>query len=492
MSHILPMAETGHARRVVERIALLADSVSPLQLYHSLEAQGLQPALFESNEGGDRWGRYTLLLAAPMRRLLHRAGGHTELVDGTERINLGPVDPLIILQGLLRQTTLENDNSHDGYEGPTGGFYGLLGYPIMHWIEPRVPVRLSEREPLPVVELIEPGLLFTFDHVRQLLWIQRFAPPGQAQEPLERYGAALIEAARCSPGPAPRSATARQRITLQHQTPAEVYLAAVEKAKQHIHAGDIFQIVLAQRFTAPATTSAYELYRALRIVNPSPYLFLLPLSGGTLVGSSPEVMVRLRRRRIELRPIAGTRPRGATRELDQAHERELRADPKELAEHLMLVDLGRNDVGRVAVAGSVEVPEKFVVERYSRVMHIVSQVEGTLRDDCDGVDLFRATFPAGTVSGAPKVRACELIYELEGLARGPYAGAVGYFDYRGDMDTCIVLRTAIHDGTHVHLTAGAGVVYDSVAAHEHTECINKARALVDALEMLAAPAAGAK
>jgi anthranilate synthase component I len=268
---------------------------------------------------------------------------------------------------------------------------------------------------------------------------------------------------------------------VSNTTPAE-FLAMIESAKGYIRAGDAFQIVLSQRFSAPFTLPPFALYRALRRLNPSPFLFHLQLDGYALVGSSPEILVRARDGEVTIRPLAGTRPRGATTAQDQALAEGLLADPKERAEHLMLLDLGRNDVGRVAEIGSVSVTEQFVIERYSHVMHIVSNVIGRQRGDCDAIEALLAGFPAGTVSGAPKVRAMQIIDELEKHKRGPYAGCVGYFSANGNMDTCIVLRTALVKDGVMHVQAGAGLVHDSIPEAEQQECINKAKALVRAAE----------
>jgi len=261
----------------------------------------------------------------------------------------------------------------------------------------------------------------------------------------------------------------------------EMFRQAVGRAIRYVHNGDIMQVVLSQRLTRPYSGSPLSLYRALRSINPSPYMFYLDFGDFQVVGASPEILVRLERGTVTVRPIAGTRPRGETRDHDVRLERELLADPKERAEHVMLVDLGRNDVGRVAVTGSVRLTEKMTVERYSHVMHIVSNVEGRLREGLDSLDVLRAAFPAGTVSGAPKVRAMEIIDELEPTKRGPYAGVVGYFDFSGNLDTAIAIRTMVwHDG-HASVQAGAGIVADSVAADEDLECANKAKALLTAL-----------
>ena len=262
------------------------------------------------------------------------------------------------------------------------------------------------------------------------------------------------------------------------------YEAAVERAREYIHAGDIFQVVLSQRFGKKLACDMFDIYRAVRHINPSPYLFYLHIGDTALIGSSPEILVRREENRAVVRPIAGTRPRGATPEEDQALEKELLADAKERAEHIMLVDLGRNDLGRVCKYGSVEVTDLMLVERYSHVMHIVSQVEGELRDDVDAVDLLAATFPAGTVSGAPKVRAMEIIHELEPVARGPYAGTVGHIGFGGQrMDTAIAIRTAVVHGGEVFVQAGAGIVADSVPSREYAECVNKAQAMFRAVAL---------
>jgi anthranilate synthase component 1 len=268
---------------------------------------------------------------------------------------------------------------------------------------------------------------------------------------------------------------------VSNTTPDE-YIAMIAKAKEYIRAGDAFQIVLSQRFSTPFTLPPFALYRALRRTNPSPFLYHLDLGGYALVGSSPEILVRVRDGEVTIRPLAGTRPRGATPQQDEALAESLLTDPKERAEHLMLLDLGRNDVGRVSEIGSVEVTEKFVIERYSHVMHIVSNVQGRLRDGLDVIDALLGGFPAGTVSGAPKVRAMEIIDELERHKRGPYAGCVGYFSANGQMDTCIVLRTALVKDGVMHVQAGAGVVDDSQPENEQQECINKAKAVVRAAE----------
>ncbi|MCX7591504.1 MAG: anthranilate synthase component I family protein, partial [Kiritimatiellae bacterium] len=286
--------------------------------------------------------------------------------------------------------------------------------------------------------------------------------------------------------PLPRTELVRvPPVRFESNVTPEAYMAAVERAKKYIYAGDIIQVVLSQRFTANTDIPPFQLYRALRLLNPSPYMFFLKIGDQVLVGSSPEVMVRLTGNRIEIRPIAGTRPRGATEQEDRRLADELLADEKERAEHVMLVDLGRNDVGRVAEPGSVQVTEYMVVERYSHVMHLVSHVEGILRKPFDAYDVIRATFPAGTLTGAPKIRAMEIIHELEPEPRGAYGGAVGYLSYNGNMDLAITIRTFDITGNMVSVQAGAGIVYDSDPEREFMETCHKARALQKAVEMAA-------
>jgi len=330
-----------------------------------------------------------------------------------------------------------------------------------------------------------------FDNVRQTLRIianvplEEFASAHTAWQSAQIKIDEMIERLK-RPAIPPRlegAAALANDATITSNMTRESYMTVVSAAKEYIAAGDIIQVVPSQRFEAPLTAHPFNIYRSLRTINPSPYMFYLRLGDHTLVGASPEVMVRVEGRDITLRPIAGTRPRGVTDAEDQALERELLADPKERAEHVMLVDLGRNDVGRVAEIGSVKVTEYMVVERYSHVMHIVSNIVGRLSDGCDAFDAFRATFPQGTVSGAPKIRAMEIIDELETVRRGVYAGAVGYFSYTGNTDTAIALRTLLIKNNRVYIQAGGGVVADSDPGAEYEESVNKARAMVRALQV---------
>lgn len=465
---------------------VLGDSVQPLQLWKTLHSHNIHAALFESCEGGERWGRYTLIAAQPLCRIMGGNGSWLVAEDGQSTILEADTDPLDWLQKQLQATDVESLHELDI---PSGGFYGVLGYEVMQYIEPRVKIRRDPERKSANVDMFEPSILYVFDNVRKLLHIvdildgSKTTDVGQAtSERHTQHNQWLREASTCVlPLIDPDSETP---IAVESNPGRPEYEASVAKGIEAIRAGEAVQIVLAQQFDAMVDVDPLDLYRVLRVVNPSPYMFLLPIKQATLIGSSPEVMVRLQQGKIELRPIAGTRPRGKDEDEDRRLEDELMHDPKELAEHIMLIDLGRNDVGRVAKFGSVEVPEKFVVERYSHVMHIVSQVEGQLQEGKDAIDLFRATFPAGTLSGAPKVRACELIHDLESIGRGCYSGTVGYFDYRGNMDTCIVIRTFEHQRGRVRATAGAGIVFDSIPARENDECHNKARGLMRALSIV--------
>jgi anthranilate synthase component 1 len=368
-----------------------------------------------------------------------------------------------------------------------GGLVGYLGYDMVRQME-RLPSKNADPLGLPEAILLRPTLFAIFDNVRDELTLaapSRPTSPGDAsaawadaQRRLEEARAAL---ARPLPHPAPPVSLPPQPAPTSNFTAAE-FENAVLRAKEYIAAGDVFQVVPSQRFSAPFALPPFALYRALRRINPAPFLFFLDFGGFAVTGSSPEVLVRLRDNRVTIRPLAGTRPRGATVEEDAALERDLLADPKERAEHLMLVDLGRNDVGRVAVPGTVRVTESFVVERFSHVMHISSNVEGQVRPGVDAVEALAAGFPAGTLTGAPKIRAMEIIEELEPVRRGIYAGCIGYFAPDGTMDTCIGLRTAVvKDGT-MYVQAGAGVVADSVPAAEEAETRQKSRALFRAAE----------
>jgi anthranilate synthase component 1 len=368
------------------------------------------------------------------------------------------------------------------------GVFGYLGYDMVRLME-ELPAPNADPIGIPDAVLIRPTVVVVFDAVKDTITVVTPVRPepgvaaNAARARAEERLAAMVDALD---RPLDKSTTELDagpiEVAAQSNTTPAQYRAMVAKAREYILAGDIFQVVLSQRFEAPFGLPPFSLYRALRRVNPAPFLYFLDFGGYAVAGSSPEVLVRLRDGKVTIRPLAGTRPRGATPHEDKALEDELLADPKERAEHLMLLDLGRNDVGRVARIGTVDVTDQFFIERYSHVMHIVSNVEGALADDHDALDALAAGFPAGTVSGAPKVRAMEIIDELEKEKRGLYAGCVGYFSAAGEMDSCIVLRTAlIKDGT-MYVQAGAGIVADSDPDKEQAECVNKAKALFRAAE----------
>jgi anthranilate synthase component 1 len=372
----------------------------------------------------------------------------------------------------------------------TGGAVGFIGYEFIHDIEPVVPRPPRDDLGTPTMYFLIADELLIFDRVAQTITvlvnaiIEEGVPPEDAYEnavnEIERLVSLLEQPTEHTPVSVPAEVPS---IPFESNITREQFLANVARAKEFITAGDIIQVVGSQRFSAPTRAAPLDVYRAARTINPSPYMFLLELEGFALVGASPEIHVRCEDRHVEIRPIAGTRRRGKTTEEDLALEKELLADPKERAEHVMLVDLARNDIGRVCDYGSVQVRDLMIVERYSHVMHIVSSVEGRLSADKTNYDLMRATFPAGTVSGAPKIRAMQLISELEGTTRGPYAGCVGYFSFNGNLDTCITIRTALLKDGKAHVQAGGGWVNDSEPEAEFQETVNKSKAMLKAVAL---------
>lgn len=480
---------------------LPADLLTPVGAFMRVGLTEPYAFLLESVEGGAARGRYSIIGLKPDQ--LWRCHGLD--ADMTEWDSQGDVRTVTLpegeawpkLQAFVRASRMALP--HD-LPPMAAGVFGYLGYECIRFFED-LPLPKTRPGSLPDGIMWRPTLMAVFDNVKDELIViatkrarAAVGPVGDtervdlkaaqalyasAQQDIEAFVAALeqpLESAFVAP-------VAKKTLTPQSNTHADVYEQMVVKAKDYIAAGDIFQVVLSQKFTVAFEAPAFALYRSLRRVNPAPFLVYFQMPDAALVCSSPEYLVRVRAGRLMLRPIAGTRPRGATPTEDVALENDLLNDAKERAEHLMLLDLGRNDVGRVAEVGSVCVPEQFVIERYARVMHIVSQVEGDLRADRDALDALAACFPAGTVSGAPKVRAMEIIHELEPQARGPYAGCVGYFGANGDMDTCIILRTALIENGSMTVQAGAGIVYDSVPSAEAQECINKASALFVAAEL---------
>ncbi|GAB4283300.1 MAG: anthranilate synthase component I [Deferrisomatales bacterium] len=463
---------------VVRRVP--ADTETPVSTYLKV-ARGPWSFLLESVEGGTQWGRYSLVGCDPFAVVEARDGTARVVQGGEETRSRDPLGALRRVLAAYRMPRLP------GLPRLAGGLVGYFGYGAARWFE-ELPPRLEDPLGLPDVRLFAPRKLLAFDNVRKTLDVIVLARPrdgdtyATAREEIDATLARLrrpLEEATVFPAPVPAP-------EIRPVIPRERFEAMVRQVREAIHSGEAIQVVLSQPFEGRTELDPFTAYRALRALNPSPYMFHLALGEETLVGASPEVMVRVEGDRALLRPIAGTRPRGAGTAEDLALEQELLADQKERAEHVMLVDLGRNDLGRVARPGSVRLEESFVVERYSHVMHLVSTVSARLREGVDGLDVLGATFPAGTVSGAPKVRAMELIAELEPRERGPYAGAVGYLGFDGNLDTCITIRTMVFAGGEVHLQAGAGIVADSDPGREYEETLHKARALRRALEVGAA------
>jgi anthranilate synthase component I len=467
---------------------LVADLETPVSAYLKLAAGRPMSFLLESVEGGATRGRYSVIGLEP--DLVWRAEGdkafiNRNLIAKPDAFREDPLPTLASLRALLKEAELRLPPE---LPPMSAGIFGYMGYDTVRLME-RLPHMPDDALGIPDAILMRPTMMAIFDVVKDEITIVTPVRKAAHTSAEKAYKAACkrlkaVVAALNEPLPHAPSSPSRRLPAPRpsSNTTAAEYRSMVSRAKEYIVAGDIFQVVLSQRFSAPFTLSPFALYRALRRTNPSPFLFHLDFGGFALVGSSPEILVRVRNGEVTIRPIAGTAPRGETDAEDQALAEALLKDPKERAEHLMLLDLGRNDVGRVAEVGSVDVTARFFIERYSHVMHIVSNVMGRLDASHDAVDALMAGFPAGTVSGAPKVRAMEIIDELEKSKRGPYAGCVGYFSAAGQMDTCIVLRTALVKEGVMHVQAGAGLVHDSVPEKEQQECINKAQALFRAAE----------
>ncbi|MDY6973053.1 MAG: anthranilate synthase component I [Thermodesulfobacteriota bacterium] len=476
------MAEQGNLIPVYQEF--LADVETPVSAYLKIRDKSFS-YLLESADGGDRWGRYSFIGYKPYIVVLSRPG-EIEIREGSEKRVLKDVkNPLSVLRDLcLRfKPLISKDLSRF-----QGGLVGYFNYDLIRMWE-SFPGISPEDPDLPECLFTASSRLIIFDHLSHKIKVVAFAHLLEGSDPRAVYAQACEEVSEAIDElQRPLSAVSDEEqfslSELNSNFSKEEFGKAVKKAKDYIVAGDVIQVVLSQRFSGEVAGNGFALYRNLRSVNPSPYMFYLNFRETKLIGASPEILVRLTDGKIELRPIAGTRPRGETAEEDLALERELMADPKERAEHIMLVDLGRNDVGKVAVAGSVTVPRLMEVERYSHVMHIVSRVEGTLKPDMDSFDLFMSSFPAGTVSGAPKIRAMEIISELEPTQRGSYAGAVGYFAFNGNMDFCIVIRTIAIMKNRLSIQVGAGIVADSSPDGEFHETMRKGAAMFRAIEKM--------
>jgi anthranilate synthase component 1 len=490
------LATQGNLIPVTRR--LLADFETPLSAYRKIRGHG-ESFLFESVEGGEHLGRYSFVGCNP-RAVIRQTGDRVEIFEngktvGTFLITAKPGDN----PGNCVRDGLEVVEAELGKYRPvmvlglprfTGGAVGFIGYEFIHDVEPVVPRPPQDELKTPAMYFLIADQLLIFDRVLQTITVLVNAvidgsnTPDAAYEDaiaeIERIVSLLEQPSEYHPVSVPADVPS---IPFESNVLKEKFLANVRKAKEYITAGDIIQVVGSQRFSTPVKAAALDIYRAARSINPSPYMFLLELDGFSLVGASPEIHVRCENRKVEIRPIAGTRPRGKTSEQDLANEKELLGDPKERAEHVMLVDLARNDIGRVCDFGSVQVKDLMIIERYSHVMHIVSQVEGRLSADKTPFDLMRATFPAGTLSGAPKVRAMQIISELEQTARGPYGGCVGYFSFNGNLDCCITIRTALIKDSKAYVQAGGGWVNDSDPEAEFQETVNKSKAMLKAVAL---------
>ena len=492
------LAAQGNLIPVTRR--LLADIETPLSAYRKIRGAG-ESFLFESVEGGEHIGRYSFVGCNP-RALIRQTGSRVEILENgkiVERFEVGGAtgsvspaaggvkDGLEVVEHVMKKYRAV---PVPGLPRFTGGAVGFIGYEFIHDVEPVVPRPPKDELATTTLTFLIADQLLIFDRVAQTITVLVNAVLDDASSLEEAYENAIAEIERLvslleqpsehHPVTVPSETPS---VPFESNVPKEKFFTNVLKAKEYITAGDIIQVVGSQRFSTDFKATPIDLYRAARSVNPSPYMFLLEFGGFSLVGASPEIHVRCEDRVVEIRPIAGTRRRGKTPEEDTALEKELLADPKERAEHVMLVDLARNDLGRVCDFGSVHVRDLMVIERYSHVMHIVSQVEGKLSAGKTIYDLMRATFPAGTLSGAPKIRAMQIIAELEQTARGPYGGCVGYFSFNGNLDTCITIRTALVKDGKAYVQAGGGWVNDSTPEAEFQETVNKAKAMLKAVAL---------
>ena len=530
LESFVKLAAEGNLIPVTRRI--LADFETPLSAYHKIHGQG-ESFLFESVEGGEHLGRYSFVGCNP-RAVIRQTGNLVEHIENGRVVGkytvsheskpapAGPAAAEVTIseEGLKTYGKVEEmtvicetpaealEIVRDGLEVVerlmkkyrpvalpglprfTGGAVGFIGYEFIHDVEPVVPRPVQDDLKTPVMYFLIADELLIFDRVAQTITvlvnaiIEEGTSPEEAYEnatgEIERILSLLEQPSLHMPVMVPAEVPS---VHFESNMPKEQFMANVLKAKEYITSGDIIQVVGSQRFSTPVKASPLDIYRAARSINPSPYMFLLELQGFSLVGASPEIHVRCENHKVEIRPIAGTRPRGKTPEQDSKLEQELLADPKERAEHVMLVDLARNDLGRVCDYGTVQVKDLMIIERYSHVMHIVSQVEGHLAPDKSPYDLMRATFPAGTLSGAPKIRAMQIISEMEQTQRGPYGGCVGYFSFNGNLDCCITIRTALIKDGRAYIQAGGGWVNDSTPEAEFDETVNKAKAMLKAVAL---------
>ncbi len=463
---------------------VLADLDTPLSAYLKL-ANAPYSYLFESVHGGEKWGRYSII-GLPCEKRIKVFANKVVIEQGTRQAeSLDVADPLAWIEDYQQQFNVPEFEDLPRF---MGGLVGYFGYDTIRYIEPRL-AKTQKPDALqtPDILLMLSEEVVVFDNLSGKLYFIVMADPSDT-DAYDKGLARIVELEQKLRQNVPDYASSESRSHVKEDDfvsgfTEQGFKDAVSKARQYIVDGDVMQVVLSQRMSIPFAAQPLDLYRSLRSLNPSPYMYYLNLDDHYVVGSSPEILVRLEDNQVTVRPIAGTRPRGTSEAEDLALEKELLADPKELAEHLMLIDLGRNDAGRVSKIGSVELTDKMIIERYSHVMHIVSNVTGELNENMSAMDVLRATFPAGTVSGAPKIRAMEIIDELEPVKRGIYSGAVGYLSWNGNMDTAIAIRTAVIKDKTLNIQAGAGIVYDSVPENEWDETMNKGRAIFRAVAM---------
>lgn len=460
---------------------ILADIETPLSAF--LKLKGKTGFLLESVEGGEKWARYSFIGSDPSLTIEGK-GKSLTIKRGAQKEKIRfDNNPLEIISAELKKY---KPVIMPGLPRFFGGFVGYIGYDTVRYFE-KLPDNHHTGLNLPDLFLMLTDTLLVFDNLTQKIKVISNAhiegDPKEAYEKAQRKIDNIVKKLKSKVALPKKAISSSPTTTFQSNFTKEGFLKAVEKAKKYVKTGDIIQVVISQNFQREVNIHPINAYRALRAINPSPYMYYITTGKSTLVGSSPEILVRLEGDTIELRPIAGTRKRGNNSEEDARLEEDLKNDPKELAEHIMLVDLGRNDVGRVATTGSVKVTELMTVEKYSHVMHLVSNVTGKIANNSDAFDVLKASFPAGTVTGAPKIRAMEIIEELEPTKRGPYAGCVGYFGFSGNMDMCITIRTIIFKNKKAYIQAGAGIVADSVPEKEYTETINKAKGMFKAIEM---------
>ncbi len=462
---------------------ILADLDTPVSAYRKIN-HSTYGFLLESVEGGEQLARYSFLGTNPSI-IFKSKGTQVEITkDGETLLQKESSNPLDELKTLLNQYNVYRDPQLPRF---FGGAVGYISYDMVRFME-KLPDNNPDDLNLPDMYFMVTDTILIFDHVRHKIKIisNAHVENGDAEKAYQTALAKidlLVKSLNSPAPPLPETVKSAVKHQLTSNFEKEEFKKAVSDSKEFIKAGDIFQVVLSQRFETDITASPFDIYRALRSINPSPYMYYLQFNDAILAGSSPEILVRAEDGKLQLRPIAGTRPRGRSPEEDEALIKDLLADPKERAEHLMLVDLGRNDLGRISEYGTVNVTDFMMIEKYSHVLHIVSNVEGTLAKGKDAFDVLNGTFPAGTVSGAPKIRAMEIIDELEPTRRGPYAGTVGYFSFSGNLDACITLRTIVIKGNKAYIQAGGGIVADSVPENEYQETVNKSKAMLKAIEL---------